>query len=103
MASWTVAADAYDRVSATLAAGTNGTYDVTNVSAASVQMLAIVSSAYDPLILIKTLFGGSMKLDAPIVLSSPQIVSTFAPASIEIDNGSAKTVTVDVLVLRKAV
>jgi hypothetical protein len=102
-ASWPIAADAYEHVSGTVAAGDAHTYDVTNVPGSSILLMMIVASAYDPLLLCKTLFGATdVKLTGPIVLTNGQLTNVLnaAPTSVKIDNGTAKPVTIDLHILR---
>jgi hypothetical protein len=105
-ASWTIAADAYEHVSATVADKATGTFDVTNVPGSSILLMMIVASAYDPKLLCKTLFGanaGDVKLTGPIVLTNGQLTDTLnhAPAAVTFDNTTGKQVTIDLHILRQ--
>jgi len=98
--------DAYDLVTATLAASKKNI--VVNIqpsgTAGDVVLLALSSDAYDKTVTYDP-GGGAQKLDGPVLLVGPGAVGLLGatpPKSMSFDNGLAKPVTVQVLVGRKA-
>jgi hypothetical protein len=97
--------DAYDKVSVDLEAGAadvNVQIQPAN-AAGRVQLLVIRATAYDPAISFSADAGTTVfALDGPVVLvgAGPVALLATAPQTLQLSNGTATDVTVDILVGR---
>ena len=99
---WVMSADAIDRLTVIVKAGTNTTVDLQPAAGAKVLFVGLTSTDTSGKITCDTLFGVTFPITGPQVLVGSALINHLNanPTSVKLTNAAAADATVDIVVLR---
>ena len=99
---WAMKADAFDRITVLVKAGTNETVALQPAAGSKVLFVALTSTDTSGQTTYDTLFGGAYPITSPQIIAGSSLVNQLnnAPNSVKLANAGAADSTVDIFVLR---